>query len=1032
VKIAFSMRHPGALRNYASTVDELARRGHRIHLIFTRRDKLGESGLLVELRRAHPGITSEELGETGSRPWLTLARSIRAIGDFARYRAPQFRDAQALRDRAARHLPSWAAGLPRSRWLRLRSGRAALRRMLGVAERAIPPDPSVIRLLEREAPDLLLVTPLVDFGSDQEEFIKAARTLGIPSGLCVHSWDNLTNKGLIHVRPDRVFVWNEAQKREAVTLHGVAPGDVVCTGAPCYDQWFSRRPSTSREEFCRKVGLPSEKPYLLYLCSSQFIAPREADFVKRWVTAIRSSPDPRVRDAGILVRPHPRNDMTRWRRFDLTAFSDVVLWPLEGANPVDDGSRSDYFDSLSHSAAAVGINTSALIEAGIAGRQVYTVRAPEYVTTQEGTLHFHYLLSEHGGLLHMAPTLEEHAAAVGAALSSTSEDQRRLRAFVEGFVRPRGLDAPATPVLADAIEQLARVPVTPRTAAPPMWVYLVRRLLYPLATRMKPGRRAGVNVAEPDAAEPRIEKKRFLFVMHYPGYLRYFDSVIRQLAAHGHHVDLVFDSPDKQAEGIEAVADLEGAVDVLGRMPVRGDVWTFVAHAVRGTMDYARYLHPDFADTPYLRDRMRTALPPLTSFLARRPTSGVGFIRRLNALLKVCERAIPSSRVIERFIRSRRPDAVLVTPLVTDRSPQVDVIRSAQACGIPAALCVASWDHLTTKGLIRVQPDLVSVWNEEQKAEALAYHDIPAGRIIVTGAQPFDRWFERRPTPRAEFCRKVGLPVDRPYVIFVGSTASISAPDAEMQFVRRWIAALRAVPALAEVGILVRPHPFNARHWSEADMAGVPNVAVYPHWANPVNEADRQDYFDSLHHSEAVVGINTTAMIEAAIAGRTVHSVLADEFRDTQGGTLHFRYLLAENGGFLRVAPSLPEHARQLAETLASPDIGRDACARFVRTFVRPRGIDVPTTPILVDALERLASGTRTRSTMPVWLYPLSAILWLSGAASHYPQRIWNLTRKQWRIAEKRTHHARKRLRRVKQARRATGEGVDVRRRKAG
>ena len=34
--------------------------------------------------------------------------------------------------------------------------------------------------------------------------------------LPVLSWDNLTNKGLIRVQPDQVFVWNEAQKAEAV------------------------------------------------------------------------------------------------------------------------------------------------------------------------------------------------------------------------------------------------------------------------------------------------------------------------------------------------------------------------------------------------------------------------------------------------------------------------------------------------------------------------------------------------------------------------------------------------------------------------------------------------------------------------------------------------------------------------------------------------------------------------------------------------------------------------------------------------
>ena len=98
---------------------------------------------------------------------------------------------------------------------------------------------------------------------------------------------------------------------------------------------------------------------------------------------------------------------------------------------------------------------------------------------------------------------------------------------------------------------------------------------------------------------------------------------------------------------------------------------------------------------------------------------------------------------------------MLVTPLVTDCSPQVDVVKSAQRIGVPAALCVASWDHLTTKGLIRVEPDLIAIWNEEQRAEAIEYHGASAERLLVTGAQPFDKWFERRPTSREEFWRRL-------------------------------------------------------------------------------------------------------------------------------------------------------------------------------------------------------------------------------------------------------------------------------------
>ena len=492
------------------------------------------------------------------------------------------------------------------------------------------------------------------------------------------------------------------------------------------------------------------------------------------------------------------------------------------------------------------------------------------------------------------------------------------------------------------------------------------------------------------------QSRRFLFVMQYPGYLRYFDSTVRLLAERGHHVDVVFDSPHKQPEGSEALDGVQG-ITWLGQTPRRDDVWSVVGKAVRAAIDYLRYLHPKFADANYLRARMRDVLPPALSFLGRWQTASVATTKRAIAPFLACERAIPSSPILESFIRSRQPDALLVTPLVTDRSTQVDLVKSAQAIGMPVGLCVASWDHLTTKGLMRVQPDLVSVWNQEQLAEAVEFHDVSRDRIVVTGAQPFDRWFMRRPTSREAFCKKVGLDPAQPFVLFVGSTASISGPEAEVSFVRRWIDALRRVPALADVGVLVRPHPYNASHWRETDLTKMPGVEVYPRSANPVNESDRQDYFDSLFHSEAVVGVNTTAMIEAAIQGRTVLAVLADEFQDTQGGTLHFRYLLSDNGGFLRVAKSLPEHAAQLAETLANPAAGREACERFVRAFIRPHGMDVDATPVLVSALEQLAaSGPRPQVHVALSSYPLRAVLWLCGFVAVYrsPARIVKVIRR--------------------------------------
>ena len=66
---------------------------------------------------------------------------------------------------------------------------------------------------------------------------------------------------------------------------------------------------------------------------------------------------------------------------------------------------------------------------------------------------------------------------------------------------------------------------------------------------------------------------KFLFVLQYPGYLRYFDSVIEALLARDHKVSVAFDQPHKQAEGLAAFDEMNGTVEVLGQTPARADVW---------------------------------------------------------------------------------------------------------------------------------------------------------------------------------------------------------------------------------------------------------------------------------------------------------------------------------------------------------------------------------------------------------------------------------------------------------------------------
>jgi hypothetical protein len=458
---------------------------------------------------------------------------------------------------------------------------------------------------------------------------------------------------------------------------------------------------------------------------------------------------------------------------------------------------------------------------------------------------------------------------------------------------------------------------------------------------------------------------RILFTMAYPGYLRYFDATIRALAERGHDVELYFDRPQKQEEGLAATAAMPPNVHVRGDLPDREPQGRVDVRQLRRVTNFVRYLDPRFANAHYLRDRRAAKLPPQWQQLARRRTLPGPVARPLLRLMIWIECAVPPSAELERFVEEVGADVVVAASLVAGSSRETDLVQSANARGVPTAAAIASWDHLTTKGMLRVPTRRVLVWNETQRREAIELHRVPGDCVVVTGAQPFDRWFERRPELEPEaFRERVGLPPDRPFLLFAGSTAGISRPDAEHQFVRRWIEALRASEdeSAREASVLVRPHPYNSDSWRGVTLDEYERVSVWPrHGANPVDEADRSDYFHSLLYAGAVVGINTSAMIEAAIVGTPVLTVTSPDFTLTQEGTLHFHYLLPENGGFLRVARSLDEHVGQLASVLGAPERTRDELESFVRRFIRPHGLDRPATPFVVEAIESLPSAAPVR-----------------------------------------------------------------------
>jgi hypothetical protein len=458
--------------------------------------------------------------------------------------------------------------------------------------------------------------------------------------------------------------------------------------------------------------------------------------------------------------------------------------------------------------------------------------------------------------------------------------------------------------------------------------------------------------------------RRILVVLHEPGYFRMYGSMIVELDRRGWEVLLAFDNPGKRGGARQTPPHTSSRTVSLGGVPISAAAAERPIARLRGAFDYARYLEPAFADADYLRHRAVKSLPDGYERLTK-----VGRVPRV-----VMTAAIRAMRALERctavdpavleFVRDAAARAVFVSPLVNINragNTQTEVVKAARALRVPVIVGAASWDHLTSKGMIRVVPDALTVWNDAQVNEAVRLHRIPRERIVVTGAQSLDHWFQ--PVDEAaveEYRRSIAVRPGQRLLLFVGSSRNMAPGESEVRFVRRWLAALRrsSSAVLRDAKVVIRPHPTNTEPWRDVSL-GDPDAIVDPatYSGIPLTVGEVEAFRRQIAASAAVIGVNTTAMIEAAIAGRPVLTVEDAEFTHSQAQTLHFAHLPVAAGGCAISARDIETHATQLEEVLRDPAPAIAAARAFVAAFVRPRGMLRSATDWLCDAIEAQAGS---------------------------------------------------------------------------
>ena len=442
---------------------------------------------------------------------------------------------------------------------------------------------------------------------------------------------------------------------------------------------------------------------------------------------------------------------------------------------------------------------------------------------------------------------------------------------------------------------------------------------------------------------------RVLLCLRHPGLFRLSEPTMRELLARGHELQVRLESRRYRSAAFERLVEAEADLSSrLGPAPARG-AWSMLDRIARRSDDLAFFAGAEFGGSERLRERAARRLPrPLARTYARHPARWARLGRLTTAFARAVERRRPvSPQALEQV---RGADLVVVSPLFG--SPfQVEAVRAARAAGVPSAQLVSSWDNLTSKGRLPVRADLLVVWNEPMRDEALRLHGTPPERLAVCGAPSFDDWFDREPAlARAELCDRAGLDPALPYLLYLGSSPFVA--KREDRFVRELVGAMRGHDdeRIRGLQVLVRPHPQNAGGFAPPPSG----VSVWPHPASLpelTGSADysRQDLFDSIHHSAVVAGVNTTAMIESAALGRRALSPIDARFRGTQRGAPHFEHL----GAMVRVCQDRDEFWRELLTALnAGPD---EAARAAARAFTAPPAGADSASAATADALERIA-----------------------------------------------------------------------------
>lgn len=272
----------------AGTFEYLKKSGHRFVLLIRGADRL-------EYYRKEFG--SDQVGVELLPPATTRAEQ---LWYFIGWNSLPTRAAEIRR-----HM-YLAKGWPRSHYIAGRilgfMGRFRLWREMIRILYALLPDDYAHELIDSYKPDLLFAPGM--FSPEDSRLLRAAKRRGIKTVATAKSWDVLTTKAFTRVKADRLLVFNEFNRQEAIELGDYDPQRIVVTGFPQFDVYAHEELFSTRSAFFERIGADPSKHLILIAVPGDWKTPHTREIMIELDRRIEAGKFPVPLQ--ILARFHPK------------------------------------------------------------------------------------------------------------------------------------------------------------------------------------------------------------------------------------------------------------------------------------------------------------------------------------------------------------------------------------------------------------------------------------------------------------------------------------------------------------------------------------------------------------------------------------------------------------------------------------------------------------------------------------------------------------------------------------------------------